>query len=79
MKDKKISARVYEKYDAEKKRFVTGNKLNFYLSDIGSVMEAEREEDCCVNLMGQLFIIEYPYQELLSEWEAFKQSKIDEK
>ena len=53
MKDKKISVRVYEKYDLERKRFIAGNKLNFYLSDIGSVMEAEREKDCCVNLMGQ--------------------------
>lgn len=79
MKDKKISTRVYEKYDVASKKFILGNKLNFYLSDLGGVMEAGREADCCVNLAGQLFIIAYPYNEMLSDYEAYKQSKIDEK
>lgn len=71
-RDKLIKARVYQEYEPKKKKFKLGLPLNFYLSDISAVMEAEVDTDCVINLSGHLFIIEHPYEKLLRDWNNLK-------
>lgn len=72
MKDKLIRASVYEAHEPQKNKFKKGRILNFYLSDIGAVMDAGIDTDCVINLSGQLFIIDYPYETLLAEWTNYR-------